>query len=312
MANVVLDPSFELNTDWQYFGSAQRTDAITPNTGTYSARLVASPFGPVTSILQQSDLVLVPGQTYDLRFYVYDQSASTAPLAVLVDKGAGSFVSLGSVPVLGGPWRLVPHATFVAEGTTGQVMFRTLTGSGTWYLDDVAIRLESELTAEQLVQRGKYTAYSALLNALRGINGGAGGYYHDLSGRVRTTWEVPEDIGDRIYTPYLCLPFDGDTEQIETLEGGVFRTTWTQRIYGYVPESSSTPEESSAVEGVCKLRDDIVRALLADETLTNSVRDSQLGGIETNAGIGLGYGAVVVEMVFNDWFTKDELGPNAI
>lgn len=310
MPNPVIDPGFEQgDAAWEFLVSAERRNDISAHGGEWLAYLFArGGIGETSSLVRQSAIPVTAGERRALTFWYRSQVPGGTQLGASVDYFGATFF-----PPEVSQWTLFVSDVYDVPGSTAEIVFNVpvpgSATSGAWEVDDVSLLLESELSAEAVMQRGKYEAYSALVDVLTGINGDTGGYYHDLSTRVRTSWQTPEEVGDRVYEPYLCLPFDGNSEQVEAIQSQIYKTTWRQNIYGYVAEGSSELATSSAIEAVCHLRDDILRALMADLTLGGRVRESRIATLETTAGIGLGYGTVMLEIIFEEWFTRDQLGP---
>ena len=112
-------------------------------------------------------------------------------------------------------------------------------------------------------------ANTALITALKGINGSTGSYHTNLSNRVYPDEVMPEEREDvvRPYVYVIYLPTSFPDQSGRHIQ---MRLNWL--IVGVVPDTDSDIEDTATVTAISKLHDDIVRALMADDTLGGTVR----------------------------------------
>jgi len=161
--------------------------------------------------------------------------------------------------------------------------------------------------------RGRWRSYSALFIALRGINGRAGGYYHDLGGRIYPRLIRPED-GLKVQLPFACLPLVETTPQYETTDSGLVACTWRLSVFAFVNETQRGLD-SDISEQCLKLHDDIQRCVLLDPKLGGTAQDTRWvnGGGELAAVLpGEQYGELEVPLEIVNFYAVADLGPAAI
>lgn len=136
----------------------------------------------------------------------------------------------------------------------------------------------------------------AILAALQGINGPAGGYTFDLSGGNRTT-------EDRIDSPPR-LPFAAMVlEDIRTQHGpaiGDYNRTMRLRIVGWAPVSENTTKARR--DAALYMLGDIARALEADRSLGGRVLDVMVQGTAVIASDGSELATAALVLLEVHWF----------
>lgn len=317
MPNPLVDPGFETGDPaWSLLGSAQRRDDLGAHSGSWDAFLFGRKdafAGNRQSIVDQQGIPVSVGEFRVLTFWYRTTSPGPTQLTVDVDPGLGAL----SLPAPGAAadWTLYVSDPIEVTGAVAGITFAVpvpgSNGSGAWEVDDVALYLESELDEEALMQRGRIATYDALIAMLQGINGEAGGYYYDLSDRVYRMHRLPDELGDQLTTPYVCLPVLSPAS-VEEQSVQVDKKTWRWFVFGYVPETSQDPVLAESGRNALKLEADIERAFKADKTLGGIVRSASAPEQESIGGDGVSeYGEVQFTFEFTEWYTRDELGPLA-
>jgi len=118
---------------------------------------------------------------------------------------------------------------------------------------------------------------------MKGINGSTGGYHTNIGGRVYTKLWLPEE--EKLTLPYLCVPLMEPAAELTWDEDDIVRDAWTVRVFGFVAETASSEVEGQAALAAAALRDDIVRAFIADTTLGGTVDVGRLLGWDIDAGV---------------------------
>ena len=157
---------------------------------------------------------------------------------------------------------------------------------------------------------GVFEALDELRTVLKGINGSPN-YWNNLENRVYRQLITPEDGGEEITRPYLCMPKVGDDPDYEWAERGV-KVTFKQPIYGFVDEDDTAGTEAKAPERVDKLHDDVLKAILLTPTLNGKVSQIIIvpgGGAAAGVLTDDSYGELemVAEMFL--WVDSNDLGP---
>ena len=167
-----------------------------------------------------------------------------------------------------------------------------------------------------MAARETHAAYTALITALKGINGSTGGYWLNLQGRVYERLRVPEEQGTR-GMPFISAPVAFDTPSFAHEEKRIV-ITWTQWIHLFVPEKASDKRKSTSALLSLKGRSDVMRALLLSKTpggfLTDTVDDLSFlsgGGIFGAIDADDTYAEVVVPVELTLGFAVGEIGSSA-
>ena len=139
-AELVTNGTMESNSGWGALGSpvSQNQSNAIAHSGTYSWKFVTS--GNYQGIKSASDMSVVSGKTYVINSWVYPVNDT----GIAVRFGGVLQVVTGLTQ---GAWNEVT-VTVIATSTssTSYVQFDTNVnfGSGTWYIDDVSVRLAEE------------------------------------------------------------------------------------------------------------------------------------------------------------------------
>ncbi len=164
--------------------------------------------------------------------------------------------------------------------------------------------------------RETHAAYTALITALKGINGSTGGYWLNLQGRVYERLRVPEEVSTR-GMPFISAPasFDAPSFAHEEL---LIRITWTQWIHLFVPETATDKRTSTSALQSHKARSDVMRALLLSKTpggfLSDTVDDLSFvsgGGLFGAIDADDTYAEVVIPVELTLGFAVGDIGSSA-
>jgi len=151
-------------------------------------------------------------------------------------------------------------------------------GSGFWLVDDV--ELDDGVDVALI---GKWSAVQNAVDVLKAIDGTANGWKTNLESRVYTRLLFPTMTAD-MKLPYVCVPLQQESESIE-YEGFAFISTW--RLVGYAffqdnPESN-TLDSAGGVQAA-DFRDDLIKAFMADQTLSGVTENCEVTNLETVLG----------------------------
>lgn len=157
---------------------------------------------------------------------------------------------------------------------------------------------------------GSWDAFSDLLTALKGIRGPGSGYWTDLGGRVFTR---DLDPGSGTEMPFGVLVMSSeDVEESDEDE----RYAWSVQTIAaafWIPDDSSDPGESAAMEIALKLRDDVRKAVhvVFRGADVNGVKDADVVRAVVGAGAGGGqpFGTLEVTIRWRQMQDLATLGP---
>jgi len=156
---------------------------------------------------------------------------------------------------------------------------------------------------------GSWRALDALVTRLKTIKGSPQ-FWTDVGNRVYTrAWNPDDDSCPKM--PYLSVLLDLPEGRLDFDEGTVVRDAFRVTVAGYVAESSVSHAKATAVERALKLKDDIVKALLADWKLGGAVANSTIASWDAAAGDDpdLPYGELVMVIELHLHLAEDGLGP---
>ena len=167
MANIVTDPSFELDLGWTYTPIGTRS-TINPHTGSYSVRLSYPAQSILPAFVHQEDLLLSPGEVYDVSMWIDGTTAFGQPLECWIDAGDGNLVLLGTSNSQD-TWSEWLVGSFLAIGATGVVKIANATTihGRIWWVDDVSIVSQGAVDMAAKVKAIK----AAILSTLTGVSG---------------------------------------------------------------------------------------------------------------------------------------------
>jgi hypothetical protein len=182
-----------------------------------------------------------------------------------------------------------------------------------WVVDDVWFGDTPSIVGSTMSAISKWNAYQALMARVKTITGEAAGYWINLDGRVYPVWMGPAE-NPELELPYACMPLQGETTVYRVSGPGFIEREWTWNLNFFVDELMMDPMDTSQVELVTKLEDDLVRALTEgwDWTLGGAVHDLNFGEPEAVGGARLGgrdYGELVFPIRLTQRFQRSELGP---
>jgi len=155
-----------------------------------------------------------------------------------------------------------------------------------------------------------YVAYAALIERIKTIRGSSSGHWTNLGDRVYTRYFVPSEelVG---LLPYVCIPIDRPDGRLVWDQGTIVRDHWNISIYAFVPDTSSSLRDGTAVENALKLKDDILDVMLSDCKLGGAVENSTIPGWDLIAGddADVRYGELVVPVQLEVFLSREALGP---
>ena len=314
--NVLPDPGFELGLPQVIFGpQASRRSNLPAHSGSWMGLLgygqIGQPAGAVTW-----DLVAVtPGVIHTVSVWCWAQPVNVSRLRGSWRDGlVGSFATIFDVDgaSASGAYRSNTLGTIVPTQPSIALRFQpvnTPATIGEWWIDDAAL----DVPEPSVPAVAKWTAHQKLLERLRAINGSPGGYWHNLESRVYPVWASPAERAE-LTLPFMVVPLLGE-ETTYALEGRHVRRDWTWVVWAFLAEQASNDLETSQVEAVTKLEDDLVRALSSDYTLGGSVLSLDIGVPTSIAGLrpgGHDYGEVRFPLRLTQVFQRSQLGPGGI
>lgn len=255
MTNLLANPSFETAAAW----------ALTPGAGYDPSAAKTGTRGLVLIALNAPEVVGGPtvyregraSQTVELVAGVYGLSVyarrDTGTEALAVEAAAAVVAGLSSSEG-DASWTLV-SGMFAGSGATeigiaARVANEAPT-SGTFSCDDAALwRIE--------MARGAYDRYKALFDAIRGINGSAGGYHTSLGNRVISRLVKPGDQGAP-RMPYACV-IPHPEQPSDDFEGRHITSIFRALVTLYCPDSESAGADRH--QTILNLHDDVLRAIM--------------------------------------------------
>jgi len=322
---VVGNPGFEsdLPAPWTLVGESAVRDDLVPHGGAKCLYLYAlfSQFGAGEPLVQNSRtyqraIAATPGVPMQIFFWVNpDGAGNRTRLRCEIDTyGRHSFTSLvfiRSKAELQPGWSYQQTAAFIPQANSVSVQFDVpqdwgpINGSGFFLVDDVSDTFEPE-TSEGLRKR---LVFNALRSVLLGITGPGAGYASNLGGRVYPVLILP-DAENAVQTPYVCM-VDVGSGVYGDKNATLYERIWTMRVFGFVREGSSDRMSSDVASRLADLEDDLVKAVMQNEHMQQTVQLARIVNQETSAGLGSGddYGEVMMTLELTQWIAPDSLAP---
>lgn len=322
MANLLIDPGFELNDPAWVFSSAVGPDwtaersQVEANTGVWSARVRGNGNVPTSQwgYVQQT----IPAHAGDpisfylnadhrsrfslLSFQYEDPIIGFTELAVLSgvvgdDFGPGWFLwNVGSMP--GG------------LGTTVRIRVQTrgTDPSGVWYIDD---GLVGALSVEERVARHRHLIIAEMVAVLKTITGN-NVYWNDIGGRVYLRGRAPGSEVSEGEIPVLFVLEPPERSDFRNDDHGL-KSQVHLHIVGVVRETSTDPLVSNASAAASKLRDDVVKCLLTNLKLNGRATAPIMFRDELfDVGLDDTYGSFGLSVTVPYHIFAADLGPGAI
>lgn len=192
------------------------------------------------------------------------------------------FASSTEKAQIGAGWQFVELGSFVDTEVNPANLYvgieiKNIGGpvtAGRWLVDDVEI---------EEVEMRKWDAISSVVAAVKTINGVTDGFNIDLANRVYSRMFTPPEQ-PTVMLPYCCIPLDQEAETIE-YEGLSFTSTW--RIAGWAFLSDNPESDvlnSAGAEAAAKFRDDLLRAIMADQSLGGTAINCEVASVDTFEG----------------------------
>lgn len=267
---------------WTLTGHAAITDVYffisAPNVLFLEGRSVGA--GGVFQSEATRTFTVTPGNVYPIRLWVdgTDGGAQDLQLRLTDSSGTQLFSKSG---LLG--YDLWEPTIYTAINSTVAVSLKVpypvYTGGvatvANWKIDDF------ELEEAPAMALSKWTAISAALDLLRGITGGT--FNTNFEGRVYSRLVLPT-VEPTAGLPRVCLPLDQETERVE-YENQYFNSTWRMSGYAFFADNiESDPLQSAGAEAAAKFRDDLIQAVMADQTLGGVVDSCEAVAFDTFPG----------------------------
>ena len=123
--------------------------------------------------------------------------------------------------------------------------------------------------------KGLHDTWDGLRDALDGINGSTGGYWHDFSGAVLEKTVLPEEMPG-LPPIYLCVPFDDVSESFEEQDQHAVKSVTNFVVLVFARDSKEDPTATETIKFLSRVRDDVMRLVLTDHTLGGTVWTSRL------------------------------------
>ncbi len=269
------------NAAWSLSGRAEINASHGAHSAPYALWLFGShAFGSDEGSLASREFTVTPGQPFPVFAWINGDGHSSTVLNLFLTSGS-AFVEYDLSASLGSGWQPWEPGVFVPETSTVLVEWYVgppaSIGSGAWVVDDFELGRE----AVDMASISKWSAISAAADVLKGLTGGD--FNTNLEQRVYTRLLLPP-TETSIKLPYACVPLEQEGETIE-YEGFAFISTW--RLVGYAffednPESDVL--NSNGAEQAAKFRDDLIRAFMADQTLSGAVQNCEVNRVETFSG----------------------------
>ncbi len=329
MSNICPEPSFTDPGPWTLFHNRGSPPPPTidglqgPFSSPNSLNLRAEGHPTTPTITSATAvLALVPGLSYPApSAWIKRSATSDFPTTMEIGIGIGTVVPLSVVKsdLSTNTWTQFTAASgFTANGSVGHVTLRTAGTTPTgaifptlWHWDDLVI--DDGLPEPETVAYRKWEVMQALRDKLLHINGA--GFYNDVSNRVFYSLHMPSDsAGEEFSTPYVCIPFDGQVQNIAEIEGRHMKLRWQQMVYGFVAGPSevvASDKVGRLLQRTADLEDDITKAIFGDPKFEELVHDSRVLSSQTFAGedADVAYGEVQLALQFDAYVDLGDLGP---
>jgi len=130
-----------------------------------------------------------------------------------------------------------------------------------------------------------WDAVNALLEELRKIRGPGSGFSTDFGGRVHSK-EFDPSAGGTLEQGVIVVRFNADDSQdLEHEEHTHSYSTLNLAIDVWIPETSSDPTASSALEAVCRAGDDVVKAVNVGWESRSEMKSASVSRVVRGTGI---------------------------
>lgn len=319
---LITDGSFELGSPlWSYTGTGTRDLVVNPHDGLWAGVVLNYRFDPfgqefTGTVGQQVTQNVTPGDTIYPSAWIRLQSSSGSDgtMPVWVDFGDGSPVItiLYEADFTVGEWKQVTLPPVVA--TTDEVTYTfkaALVGIGTgfktWHVDLASLLLPGVAA----MKRGKWKAIQRLLHLLATQITGHPNYHLDLGAKVFPRLIIPGEK-EGLRPPYLCVPLLDDAQSFDGHDHHLLGTSWTQKIWGFVPETMKLHgTEMSGAQSSSLLQEDTIKAILGDLYLGGLLNGpARLVSSNTVSGVDdTGYAEFELSLSLSMNFARDDLGP---
>lgn len=257
------------------------------------------------------DVAVTPGNTYSVFAWVKRYSGDATGFEI-VD---GSGVVMAEIPysAVTGEWQIV-SGYYTARSSTARVTIRNQIrnlglASTSWFVDDLSFQEVPHMA------RHLYTAVTSLYSTIGGINGSAGGYYYDLTGKVYAREVDPQTQSPGL--PYASILLLKKVE-FQPVDGTWVRAIVTPTIIGVVSETENLDATGSGMVAALKFVEDITRAIMPTGAVRWSLGSSQIEDVTIDPQpitVGLAdqmeYAVVPVDVQITIRFGRTDLGPNA-
>jgi hypothetical protein len=150
---------------------------------------------------------------------------------------------------------------------------------------------------------GKDEAIDAAIAILKGLNGSA--FFTNLGGRVYTRLFTPPQFPD-VELPFACLALNDESETIE-YEAALGISKWRMKGLAFFAENAeSDPLNTTAKTATAKFRDGVVKAFMADQSLSGQVKNCMVVFVNTISGAA-DYAQVEFHLEFEQMFSASDL-----
>lgn len=253
-----------------------------------------------------------PGAFYDMSVWAKRVSGNSG--FEIVDNVGMPYAMLTSAQATG-EWQNV-LATIISGSDQIHFELRNMdhTVSSTWYVDDASI-VPTSLGA--VMPKPLSQSYIAVINAVKGINGLAGGFHHDLGGRVLSRLLWPSDAGAP-KTPYVCVVLEWGSGGFPEVHEDFTRIVLPLSIVGYVPMDELASIATSSEIRALNLLEDMMKAILPAQppywwTLPGAIRIQNISfrnhEITPAEEDGIQFIEIQLGVDVEVRFTRSDLGP---
>lgn len=290
---------------WSRSGFAARVSTL-PRSGSWSMLLIKSGFPSPTEARTWQALSATPGVLHSCSAWVRRDTG---------DGGVRLFddVTLTEIAVIDGAsatgdWQLL--SGYLSPGASTSLVVETfgVETTGAWYVDDCSME-------ETDVPRHLSVAITALVSKLSAINGTAGGYYHDLGGRIYAREVDPQT--DSPSMPCACVILANKPE-FEPQEGRWISARITPTVIGFLAESDLLDAAGSSQVAALNFIEDVTRALMPAAAEQWNLGNSQIEDVmidPRSVTVGLidqrEYCIVPIDVRVTIRFSRADLGPSA-
>lgn len=193
---------------------------------------------------------VVAGSLTEVALYAAQDAPSGAVARLLVD---GSEVDRAAD--VGGWQRLSALVTPTSSTLTLRVDLVGIGGTAaSWIVDD------AEVEDVVALKKGMYRLFRALYDRVKEINGTAGGYWHDLGGRVKPRLVMPGQPGADSY-PFACVVLRDEGSLDDGVNGAILAAVECD-VYIWPQMNASDDIELCSAVDTAKWGDDLLRCLI--------------------------------------------------